>query len=270
MGRLDGKVALVTGAGSVGPGWGNGKATAVLYAREGARVLAVDVKPEAAAETAAIVEGEGGTCVTFAADVTRSDQVKAAVEACLARFGRLDILHNNAGGSAPGDPVTMAEDVWEAQIALNLTSVFLTCKHAIPAMLEGGGGAIVNVSSIASLRYFGRDNIAYSAAKAGLHAFTQQLAVRYAAQRIRANTIIVGLMHTPLVAARLLGQYGNGDLDTMVVERNAMVPMGHMGDAWDVARAALFLASDEARYVTGAELLVDGGMSAACKIRREP
>lgn len=263
-GRLQDKVVLVTGAGSVGPGWGNGKAAAVLFAREGARILAVDIDPEAARETARLVEGEGGTCAVHGADVTKSGQVKAAVEACLARFGRLDVLHNNAGGSAPGDPVAMSEEVWEAQIALNLTSVFLTCKHAIPAMLEQGGGAIVNVSSLAGVRYFGRDNIAYTAAKAGLHKFTEQVAVKYAPRNIRANTVIAGLMHTPLVEARLLKQYGARDREALIAERNAMVPMGRMGDAWDVAHAALFLASDEARYVTGAQLLVDGGITAKC------
>jgi NAD(P)-dependent dehydrogenase (short-subunit alcohol dehydrogenase family) len=169
-----------------------------------------------------------------------------------------------SGGSAPGNPVTMDEEVWDAQIALNLTSVFLTCKHAIPVMQAQGGGAIVNVSSLAGVRYIGRDNIAYTAAKAGLHKFTEQIAVRYAPEKIRANTVIAGLMHTPLVEARLLKQYGDGDREKMIAERNAMVPMGRMGDAWDVAHAALFLASDEAKYVTGAQLLVDGGITAKC------
>lgn len=263
-GRLQDKVVLVTGAGSVGPGWGNGKAACVLFAREGATVFAVDIDPAAAEVTAGLVADEGGTCAVHAADVTDSAQVKGAVAACLARFGRLDVLHNNAGGSAPGDPVAMSEEVWDAQIALNLTSVFLTCKHAIPVMLEQGGGAIVNVSSLAGVRYFGRDNIAYTAAKAGLHKFTEQIAVKYAPRNIRANTVIAGLMHTPLVEARLLGQYGGGDREAMIAERNAMVPMGRMGDAWDVAHAALFLASDEAKYVTGAQLLVDGGITAKC------
>jgi len=263
-GRLQDKVVLVTGAGSVGPGWGNGKAASVLFAREGAHIFAIDRNLAAAQETAALIADEGGQCETMEADVTDSGQVKAAVDACLARYGRLDVLHNNAGGSAPGNPVTMDEEVWEAQIALNLTSVFLTCKHALPVMQGQGGGAIVNVSSLAGVRYFGRDNIAYTAAKAGLHKFTEQIAVRYAPENIRANTVIAGLMHTPLVEARLLKQYGDGDREKLIAERNAMVPMGRMGDAWDVAHAALFLASDEAKYVTGAQLLVDGGITAKC------
>lgn len=261
-GRLEGKVALVTGAGSAGPGWGNGKAAAVLFAREGAKVLAADIRPEAAEETRAIIEGEGGACQVHAADVTDSASVKAMVEACVERFGRLDVLHNNVGGSAPGDPVSMSEEVWQGQLAYNLGSVFLTCKHAIPVMLGQGGGAIVNVSSVAGVRYFGRDNIGYASAKAALHEFTRQVAGRYAKDNIRVNTVIAGLMHTPLVETRLLGQYGDGDRERMLAERAAMVPMGRMGDAWDVAYAALYLASDEANYVTGAEILVDGGFAA--------
>jgi NAD(P)-dependent dehydrogenase (short-subunit alcohol dehydrogenase family) len=263
-GRLEGKVALVTGAGSVGPGWGNGKAAAVLFAREGARILAADIHADAAEETRGLIEGEGGECAVVTADVTDTTSVKAMVDACRERFGRIDVLHNNVGGSAPGDPVAMDEAVWDAQIALNLTSVFLTCKHVLPIMVEQGAGAIVNVSSLAGVRYFGRDNIAYTAAKAGLHKFTEQIAVKYAPQNIRANTVIAGLMHTPLVEARLMSQYGDGDRQAFLDERNALVPMGRMGDAWDVARAALFLASDEAGYVTGAQILVDGGITAKC------
>jgi hypothetical protein len=264
VGRLKDKVALVTGAGSVGPGWGNGKAAAVLFAREGARILAADISPSAAEETRAMIAQEGGACDIFVGDVTKTKDVAEMVGAALASFGRLDVLHNNVGGSAPGDPVSMSEEVWDAQIDMNLKSVFLTCKHALPVMVEQGSGAIVNVSSLAGVRYFGRDNIAYTAAKAGLHKFTEQIAVKYAPHGVRANTVIAGLMHTPLVEARLAGQYASGDLDKLLAERNAMIPMGHMGDAWDVAHAALFLASNEVRYVTGARILVDGGITAKC------
>jgi len=263
-GRLENKVVLVTGAGSVGPGWGNGKAAAVLFAREGAKILAADIDEAAAEETRGLIVAEGGTCRSIVGDVTKTGDVAAMVGAAIESFGRLDVLHNNVGGSAPGDPVSMAEEVWDAQIDMNLKSVFLTCKHALPIMLDQGHGAIVNVSSLAGVRYFGRDNIAYTAAKAGLHKFTEQIAVKYAPHKIRANTVIAGLMHTPLVAARLAGQYAAGDLDKLLAERSAMIPMGHMGDAWDVAHAALFLASDEARYVTGAQILVDGGITAKC------
>ena len=226
--------------------------------------MAADIDGAAAEVTRGLIVDEGGACRTIVCDVTKSDSVAAMVGAALESFGRLDVLHNNVGGSAPGDPVSMAEEVWDTQIDMNLKSVFLTCKHTLPVMLDQGNGAIVNVSSLAGVRYFGRDNIAYSAAKAGLHKFTEQIAVKYAPYNIRANTVITGLMHTPLVEARLAGQYADGDLETLLAERNAMIPMGHMGDAWDVAHAALFLASDEARYVTGAQILVDGGITAKC------
>ena len=184
------------------------------------------------------------------------------VESCRERFGRIDILHNNVGGSSPGGPVEMPQDKWQAQLDFNLTSVFLTCKHVLPVMEQQNSGAIVNVSSIAGMRFIGNHHIGYAASKAGLIQFTKAIAVKYAAQGIRANTVVPGLMHTPLVKARLGGQYGGGDVEALIEKRNAQVPMGHMGDAWDVAHSALFLASDEAKYVTGAELVVDGGFVA--------
>lgn len=263
-GRLQDKVAIVTGAGSVGPGWGNGKAAAVLFAREGARIFAVDVNPDAAEETRAIIAGEGGVAVTHVADMTRAADVEAMVAACLDRFGRIDVLHNNVGGSAPGGPVEMDEAVWDAQFDFNLKSVYLACKFALPAMERQGAGAIVNVSSIAGLRYLGHDQVAYAASKAGLVQFTRAVGVKYAARGIRCNAVTPGLMHTPLVEARLARQYAGGDAASLIARRNAQVPMGRMGDAWDVAYAALFLASDEARYVTATELVVDGGLTATC------
>ena len=260
--RLKDKIAIVAGAGSVGPGWGNGKAVAVLFAREGASIFALDIDQAALAETAAIITDEGGTVATRICDVTEADDVEAMVGAGIERFGRIDILHNNVGGSSPGGPVEMAEDEWQAQIDFNLTSVFLTCKHVLPVMEAQGKGAIVNVSSIAGMRFIGNHHIGYAASKAGLIQFTRAIAVKYAAQGIRANTVVPGLMHTPLVEVRLGGQYGGGDVETLIKKRDAQVPMGHMGDAWDVAHAALYLASDDAKYVTGAELVVDGGFVA--------
>ena len=260
--RLKNKIAIVAGAGSVGPGWGNGKATAVLFAREGAAIFALDIDDSALAETAGIIEDEGGSVATMPCDVTKAEQIAAMVEACVERFGRIDILHNNVGGSAPGGPVEMSEDEWQAQLDFNLTSVFLTCKHVLPVMEQQGSGAIVNVSSIAGMRFIGNHHIGYAASKAGLIQFTRAIAVKYAAQGIRANTVVPGLMHTPLVEVRLGDQYGGGDVAALIEKRDAQVPMGHMGDAWDVAYAALFLASDEAKYVTGAELVVDGGFVA--------
>jgi NAD(P)-dependent dehydrogenase (short-subunit alcohol dehydrogenase family) len=262
---LNGKVALVTGAGSVGPGWGNGKATAVLLARQGAKVFALDIRRDAADETRGIIEKEGGTCVAHPCDMTAGGEVALAVEACVQHYGRIDILVNNVGGSAAGDPVSMTEEVWRTQLDLNLTTAFLGCKHVLPVMERQGAGAIVNISSIAGFRHHvaGRVNVAYAAAKAGLAGFTQSTAMAYVKKGIRCNTVIVGVMHTPLVEARLVRQLGAADAQTLIARRHAQVPMGRMGDAWDVAHAVLFLASDEARYITGTELFVDGGISAS-------
>ena len=262
--RLDGKVAIVTGAGSVGPGWGNGKATAVLLARQGASVLAADIVSSAADETRGIIEGEGGTCATHRCDATSAPSVEAMVRTCLDGFGRLDILVNNVGGSVPGDPVSLSEADWDAQIDFNLKSVFLGCKYALPVMERQGSGVIVNLSSVAGLRQLpGRSHVAYSATKAGIIQFTRATAIAYARKGIRCNTVVPGLMHTPLVEARLAPQVAGGDVAALIASRNAQVPMGRMGDAWDVAHAVLFLASDEARYVTATEVVVDGGLIAA-------
>lgn len=264
VGRLDGKVALVTGAGSVGPGWGNGRAITVLFAREGARVVALDRDSETVEETRAIVAGEGGVCTVEIADVTESAQVERAVAATVARWGGLHLLVNNVGGSVPGGPVELGEAEWADQLDVNLTSAFLTVKHTLPVMEAQGAGAIVNISSVAGLRFIGNHHAAYAAAKAGLVQFTKAVAVQYAARGIRCNAISVGLMHTPLVKARLAAQYADGALDALIAKRHAQVPMGRMGDGWDVAYAALYLGSDEARYVTAADLVVDGGLTAKC------
>ncbi|MGE4373927.1 MAG: SDR family NAD(P)-dependent oxidoreductase [Xanthobacter sp.] len=257
--RLDGKVVLVTGCGSIGPGWGNGKAISVLFARQGAQVYGVDLNAEAASETARIVAGENGTMSVGTCDVTHAHETSALVEACLARFGRIDVLVNNVGRSEPGDPVTMDEEIWDAQMDVNLKSAYLTCKAVLPVMEKQGGGSIINVSSVAGLRYIGKPQVAYAASKAGLMQMTRTTAVLYAAKGIRLNCVVPGLMHTPLVA-HLADKYAGGQYEAFVATRNQQVPMGHMGNAWDVAHAALFLASDESRYVTGTELLVDGGL----------
>jgi NAD(P)-dependent dehydrogenase (short-subunit alcohol dehydrogenase family) len=264
MASLGGKVAIVTGAGSIGPGWGNGRATAVLLAREGASVFLLDIVETAVAETAEIIRGEGGTVAQTVCDMLVPMQVDRSVRLCLEQFGRVDILVNNVGGSVPGGPLDMAEEVWDQQIDFNLKTAFLGCKYVLPHMIERRAGAIVNLSSVAGLRVLaGRTHTAYSASKAGIVAFSKSVALAHARDGIRCNTVVPGLMHTPLVEARLTKQLGVNDAAALIEQRHAQVPMGHMGDAWDVAHAVRFLVSDEAKYVTATELVVDGGLTAA-------
>jgi NAD(P)-dependent dehydrogenase (short-subunit alcohol dehydrogenase family) len=257
-----GKVAFVAGAGSVGPGWGNGRATAVLLARQGASVFATDLNAEALEDTRKAIESEGGNCVVRACNATVAGEVEAAVAECMQRLGRIDVLVNNVGGSAPGDPVSMTEEVWDRQVDHNLKTVFLGCKYVLPEMEKAGKGAIVNLSSTAAKRMSpGRVHVAYSATKGGIVTFSQSVAMAYVKKGIRCNVVTPGLMHTPLVEHRLAKAIAGGDVAKIVASRNAQAPMGHMGDAWDVANAVVFLASDEAKYITGAELLVDGGLT---------
>jgi NAD(P)-dependent dehydrogenase (short-subunit alcohol dehydrogenase family) len=262
--NLKGRVAIVTGAGSVGPGWGNGRATATLLARQGAIVFGIDVDAAAIEETRAFIAAEGRDFTAHLCDMLDAAQVEAAVAACLRSHGRIDILVNNVGGSHPGTPASMPEDVWDRQIDFNLKTPFLACKHVLPVMEAQGGGAIVNLSSVAALRMGeARSHVAYSASKAGVIAFSKSVALAYAKKGIRCNTVVPGLMHTPLVEHRLVRQLGANDAEALIARRHAAVPMGHMGTGWDVAHAVLFLVSDEARYITGTELIVDGGVTAA-------
>ena len=266
-GRLHGKVAIISGAGCVGPGWGNGRAAAVAFAREGARVFAVDRDPAAMIETVARAQSaaaHGGEIRTHIADATDSTAVKAMVDACIAAFGRVDILVNNVGGSAKGGAVSLSEQAWDNQLDYNLTSVFLACKHTIPAMQATGGGAIVNTASTSGLRWTGAAQVGYAAAKAAIIQFSRVTAVEFAPSKIRVNTVIPGQMHTPMVEARLAGQRAGGDVAALLASRIARIPLGFMGDGRDTANAALFLASDEARFITGTEIIVDGGMTARC------
>ncbi len=257
-------MAFVTGAGSVGPGWGNGRAIAVRFAQEGASVFCVDRELERLQETEALVREAGGSFVGAPCDVTSSASIQTVVARCIAEFGRLDILVNNVGGSAKGGPVEMSEEIWDAQIDHNLKSVFLTCKHVVPQMLTQGSGNIVNISSTSGLRWTGAAQIAYAATKAGVIQFSRVLAVQYAKQGLRVNTVVPGQLHTPMVEIRLAGQRAGGDVEALLQQRQSRIPLPFMGDGRDTANAALYLACDESRFVTGTEIIVDGGMSVRC------
>ncbi len=232
--RPNGKVAILFGAGSVGPGWGSGKATAVPFARIGAHVACADVDREAAQEPVDIIQGEGGD----------SEAVKTIVEEGAGHLGRIDVLHNNVGYATMGGPIELDEASWRRTTDLNVTSCFITCKHVLPHMPQRRSGAIVNLSSVAAIRYTGYPYIAYCAAKAAVNNFTMGLALQYAKDGVRVHAVMPGLMDTPRIFQQISGQYA--DAKEMVKARDAACPMGRMGTAWDIAKAALFPASDNA------------------------
>lgn len=248
--RLEGKVAIVTGAGSRGPGIGNGKATAILFAREGAKVMLIDRFPERVQETADIISSEGGEASVSTADVTKLEDCKITIETVVERYGRLDILHNNVGVESKGTVVDMDLAEWDTVINVNLKSMVLTSRFAIPQMIKGGGGAIINISSLSALRP--RGFTAYSAAKGGVISLTRAMAETHAKDNVRVNCIIPGAVFTPMVAESITNE---------IRERRILAtPLQTEGTAWDVAWAAVYLASDEARWITGIGLPVDGGM----------
>jgi NAD(P)-dependent dehydrogenase (short-subunit alcohol dehydrogenase family) len=238
--RLAGKVALVTGAGSRGPGTGNGKATAILFAREGARVLLVDKDATHAEETRQIILQEGGESAVCEGDITQEDEARHMVADAVERYGRLDILHNNVGIGMPGSVLDVTADEWDQVMTVNLKSMLFSCKYAIPRMMESGGGAIINISSVAGMR--GNGLVAYATSKGGVIALTRTMAEQHARDNIRVNCIAPGPVYTPMVG-------------------RTSVPLGTEGTAWDIAWAAVYLASDEARWVTGVVLPVDGGLT---------
>ncbi|QUD86524.1 SDR family NAD(P)-dependent oxidoreductase [Phenylobacterium montanum] len=262
-GRLAGKACLITGAGQTpGETVGNGRAMALLFAREGAKVLCIDRRLESAAETVAMIQTEGGEAAAFEADVSRDGDCAAAVAEAGAQFGRLDVLVNNVGIGGRGDgPAHRADEAaFDRILAVNLKSAFLMIRHAIPVMRAQGGGAIVNISSLASIA--GGNQVAYEVSKAGMNRLTTSVANANAAHGIRCNAILPGLMDTPMAVAGIANARGE-DPEAVRAARNARVPLrGKMGTAWDTAHAALFLASDEAGFITGVLLPVDGGMSA--------
>ncbi|NQU07653.1 MAG: SDR family oxidoreductase [Candidatus Abyssubacteria bacterium] len=260
-GRLEGEVAIVVGAGSTpGDTMGNGRATAILFAREGAKVMLVDRRLDSAEETKKMIDAEGGDSFAFEADITRADDCGRMAEKCVETYGKIDILHNNVGIGEGGGPVDLSEEDWDKIVDTNLKSMFLTCKYVLPHMEKQGSGAIVNISSMAAVRHAPYPMIAYSASKAGVNAFTRSVAMQYAHQGIRSNAIMPGLINTPMAIEGISVRLGIEKADLIRV-RDAAVPMNHMGEAWDVAYAALFLASDEAKYITGVVIPVDGGLS---------
>jgi NAD(P)-dependent dehydrogenase (short-subunit alcohol dehydrogenase family) len=260
--RLEGKVAIVTGAGSSAPGLGNGKAIATLFARHGAKVVLVDLNSEAVKETELMVAQEGAEMDTCIADVARSEDVQKLVQQTMTRFGRIDVLVNNVGIVEIGSVVDTTEESWDRVMSVNLRAMFLTMKYAIPSMIQGGGGRIVNVSSVAAIR-IGVPYCSYYASKAAVNQLTKSVAVDFARQGIRANTIMPGLIDTPLPRSRVVSGYsGKNSLDEMLRIRAELSPTGAQGVAWDIAEAALFLASDGSNYVNGTDLVVDGGYSA--------
>jgi NAD(P)-dependent dehydrogenase (short-subunit alcohol dehydrogenase family) len=254
--RLQGKVAIVTGAGSVGPGWGNGRATAVRFAEEGAKVFAVDRDAASLRET---IEKTQGVIKTYVCDVTDGSATAGMVDHCVKTWGRVDILVNNVGGSAPGGPVEMSEEVWDAQVDHNLKSVFLACKHVLPVMERQAGGVIINLASTSGLRWTGAAQVAYAATKAAVIQLSRVVAVQYASKGIRVNTVVPGQLHTPMVEARLASERAGGNVEALLNSRLKRIPLGFAGDGRDTANAALFLASDEANFITGVALPVDGG-----------
>ena len=258
--RLEGKVAIVTGAGSSGQGIGNGKATAVLFAREGAKVLLVDAVRERAEETLIMIKEEGGEASVFQADVTSAEECRHMVDAAVERYGRVDILDNNVGISQRGTVVEVSEEDWDRVMTVNLKTMVLASKAAIPKMIEGGGGAIVNISSIAGLR--AHSSTPYTASKAGVIGLTFSMAADHAKDNIRVNAIAPGLVYTPMVAPRV-------DADLREHRRNS-APMQTEGTGWDIGYAAVYLASDEARWVTGVVLPVDAGLLAVTPVTFTP
>ena len=263
-GRLQDRIAIVTGAGCIGPGWGNGRAIAARFAEEGAKIFAVDRDLDSVTETVERVKAAGGEIVTHQCDVTGAASVEVMVKTCVECFGRIDVLVNNVGGSAAGGPVDMSEDAWDAQVDSNLKSVFLTLKHVLPVMERQKQGAVVNVASTSGLRWTGSAQVGYAATKAGVIQLSRVVAVQYADKGIRVNTVVPGQLHTPMVEARLAKQRTGGDVEALLKSRLDRIPLGFMGDGRDTANAALFLASDEARFITGTEIVVDGGMTVRC------
>lgn len=267
MRRLEGRVALITGVGSMNGGLGNGKATAIRLAQEGAKICGVDLHQEAADDTCDLIRAAGGSAVALAADVSDEEQIATAIKRCLDTFGKIDILQNNVGILRAGGAMDTSVADWDLMTHVNMKAVFLPTKHALPHFIERGKGVVTNVSSIAGLRYLGTPYIGYNATKGSIISYTRNLAAEVAQHGIRANAILPGFIDTPM-ARNITEQNTENpekiDWDALDQQRAARIPLGRVGSPWDVANASLFLASDEAAYITGTEITVDGGVS--CRV----
>ena len=259
--NLEGKTAIVTGCGSEGEGWGNGRAIATLLARQGAKVIGTDLNYKAAKNTQDFILKENNKCEIHEVNMSNKKDVDSFFKNVTKQHEKINILVNNVGRSEPGDPEVMDYDVWREQFSTNLDTAFFAIKQIIPTMKKNGGGSIVNISSVAGMRYVGKPQVGYSASKAALMQMTKTTAIIHAENKIRLNCVVPGLMHTPLVE-RLANKYADGKYEEFVKTRNNQVPMKKMGSSFDVANAVLFLASDEAKYITGTEIVVDGGLTA--------
>lgn len=255
---------MVVGGGSIAPGWGIGKALAVAYARAGAKVIVCDRVRAAAEETAAIVAGEGGEALALETDATDPASVAAAVMSGLDRFGGIDVLHNNVGIGKAGPSANTTPDDWRRIADANLLALHVATQAVLPGMKQRRRGVILTTSTIGSLRFIGYPHLAYNVTKAAANHFSRHIAVEYAPFGIRAVTLVAGLMDTPRIRITLQKTYGT-DEAAMVERRNAQVPLGFMGDGWDVAHAAVFLASNKARYISGTEIVIDGALSATSR-----
>ncbi len=257
---LQNKIAVVTGCGSEGNGWGNGRAIATVLARQGATVIGTDRNIEYANNTKKFIKDENYNCEVYQVEMTNKSEVADFFQKIVKKYKSIDILVNNVGRSEPGDPEKMDYRIWKEQFETNIDSAFLAIKQVIPSMKKKGG-SIINISSVAGIRYVGKPQVGYSASKAALIQMTKSTAIIHAQNKIRLNCVVPGLMHTPLVE-RLAEKYANGKYEEFVKHRHNQVPVKKMGDAFDVAHAVLFLASDESKYVTGTEIIVDGGLTA--------
>ncbi len=256
--RLRDKVAIVIGAGSIGTDPSNGSATALLFAKEGATVLCVDISMEAAERTVAQINAVGGRATAFQADVAQTDEINAAISVCIERYGKIDVLHYNVGIEAFGELIDVTDDSWDRVFDINLKGAMAAARAAVPQMIKQGAGSIINVSSIASLRWSTMQFLSYNVSKAALNRMTRVIARQYAPHHVRCNVILPGLINSPHASA--LFKTDEARQEAMIA-RDGRCPMGHQGTPDDIAMAALFLASDESRYVTGLEMVVDGGVT---------